>query len=491
MLRWPTLLAGALLLLVAVVAGARLLPQAPRSQPLPGASSHQGSFLTPTPTPILNGGPVVSDHSVHPTVVDGVAYVSTSDNDTYALNVSNGTLLWRSTSTKGVTYSPPVVANGIVYVAANLSDTASAIYALRASDGNMLWSQQGDNFLSVEKVVNDIVYESSGGGIIASRAGDGSKLWSYTAKGMDNPSAYWVSFVSNGVVYGSVSPYFSSGPSGSMTTLFALHERDGSVLWKQTGSLLTESQGIIYTANGNTLCAVQAGDGSKRWCRVIGPENTSLQTLQGPAVFDGNLYLFTTTFNLPTAYHNTPGTGQAANLLGPLVAISALMPGQASIIPASPILPQKEGKPSVYAIRIADGTILWSDLLNDGKNGWVNGFGVEHGVLYAGVNNEVSPGGQVYALQGQTGKELWRTTSDTPPTYGILATGVLSIGSDTGRVDVLNIDDGSRLWHHALAGEINYQLVLSGDTLYAGTSSGVLYALDIHNGSVLWQYPAK
>jgi outer membrane protein assembly factor BamB len=72
------------------------------------------------------------------------------------------------------------------------------------------------------------------------------------------------------------------------------------------------------------------------------------------------------------------------------------------------MLPHKEGHPSVYAIRVADGTILWSHLLTEGKNGWITGFGVERGVLYAGVNDEASPGGQVYAWQSQTGRENWR-----------------------------------------------------------------------------------
>jgi outer membrane protein assembly factor BamB len=487
---FPSLIAGGILLLIAVVVGARLLPQAPRNQPSPGTSERMAPLSTPTPTQILNGGPGASDHSVHPTVVDGIAYVSTSANVTYALNVSTGTLLWRST-TKGATYLPPVVANGIVYINANLSDTASVIYALQASDGKMLWSKQGDTTLSVEQVVNNIVYEASGGGITASRASDGSKLWSYTAKGMDFPPVYWISFVSNGVVYGSVSPYLNSGPSGSMTTLYALRERDGSALWGQTGSLLTEHQSIIYTANGNTLCAVQAGDGTKRWCRVIGPENTSLQTLEGPAVFDGILYLFTTTFNPATALQGGPGQTAWASIIRPLALASALAPGQARIIPASLMIPQKEGKPSVDAIRIADGTMLWSHLLNDGKNGWVNGFGVEHGVLYAGVNDEASPGGQVYALQSQTGKESWRTTRATPPTYGILASGMLSISSATGSVDALNLRDGSRLWHHTLTGEIHTPPVLAEDTIYIGASTGVLYAFDIHSGALRWQYPAQ
>ncbi len=97
----------------------------------------------------------------------------------------------------------------------------------------------------------------------------------------------------------------------------------------------------------------------------------------------------------------------------------------------------------------------------------------------------------MYALQGQTGKELWRTTGDTSPTYGILANGMLYISSDTGRMDALNIRDGSRLWHHAIPGEIHNQLVLARDTLYVGDSTGLLYALNIHNGAIRWHYPAQ
>jgi outer membrane protein assembly factor BamB len=72
------------------------------------------------------------------------------------------------------------------------------------------------------------------------------------------------------------------------------------------------------------------------------------------------------------------------------------------------MLPHKEGHPSVYAIRVADGAILWSHLLTEGKNGWITSFGVERGLLYVGVNDEASPGGQVYAWQSQTGRENWR-----------------------------------------------------------------------------------
>jgi len=448
---FPSLMAGGILLLVAVVVGARLLSQAPGGQPSPGTSPRTAPLTTSTATPILTDGAAVADHSVYPTVVDGVVYVSTSAGVTYALNGSTGTLLWRST-TKGTTYEPPVVAHGIVYVNTHPSELVSFIYALQATDGKLLWSHVGENQFSVAQVANDIVYEASVDGITAARANDGSTLWSYAAKGRDAPSVYGIRWVSDGVVYGSVFPYSNYGPSGSTTTLFALRERDGSLLWSQTGSLLTENLHVIYSADGNTLCAMQTGDGKQRWCRVIGPENTSLQTLDGPAVEDGILYLFTTTFTAATTLQGGPDQIAWARSIRPLGQAKALVPGQARLLPASLMRPQKEGQPSVYAIRAADGTILWSHLLNDGKNGWITGFGVEQWVLYAGVNDEAGPGGQVYAWQSQTGRENWHTTSATAPTYGILASGMLYLGSASGSVDALNLRDGARLWHHSLTG---------------------------------------
>jgi outer membrane protein assembly factor BamB len=486
---FPSLFAVAILLLGAVVAGVRLLPPAPGGQPSSGTRPRTAPLSTPSATAILTGGPAVADHSVYPTVADGIVYVSTEAGVTYALTGSTGTLLWRS-MTPGVASVPPVVDHGIVYVTTQLSETAGSISALQATDGKLLWSQPGDISLSLAQVGSGIVYEASGAGIAAARASDGSTRWSYTTKGREAPSVYGIRWVSDGVVYGWVSPYANTGPSGSRTTLFALRERDGSLLWSRPGALLTQDRDIIYSGNGNTLCAVLADDGKQRWCRLIGPENTSLQTLEGSAVFDSILYLFTSTFNPASAWQAGPGQSVWASSSRPLGQARVLASGQARLMPAGLMLPHKEGHPSVYAIRVADGTILWSQLLNEGKNGWITGFGVEQGVLYAGVNDEAGPGGQVYAWQSQTGGENWHTTSATPPTYGILATGMLYIGSASGSVDALNTRDGARLWHQALSSEMHNPPVLAGASLYIGASTGVLYAFDSHSGTLRWQYPA-
>jgi outer membrane protein assembly factor BamB len=135
----PSLIAAGILLLVAVIAGVRLLPPAPAGQPSPGTSPSTAPLSTTPATPIVNGGPGAPDHSVYPTIVDGVIYLSTEAGVTSALTGSTGTLLWRST-TQGAASVPPVVAHGIVYVTTHLSETASSIYVLQASDGSTLWN---------------------------------------------------------------------------------------------------------------------------------------------------------------------------------------------------------------------------------------------------------------------------------------------------------------------------------------------------------------
>ena len=60
-------------------------------------------------------------------MVNGVVYVGSYDGYVYALNASNGTLLWRYLTGNGV-YSSPVVVNGVVYVG-SLDDY---VYALTA-----------------------------------------------------------------------------------------------------------------------------------------------------------------------------------------------------------------------------------------------------------------------------------------------------------------------------------------------------------------------
>jgi len=119
----------------------------------------------------------------------------------HALRAETGVLLWRFTGYSGVFATvSPVVVNGVVYVGTD----AGIIYALQATDGTLLWHYDlpasFDNTLSLygkPVIVNDVLYVAvNSGTVYALRAHDGSLLWSHT----NGRSAFGPLIVTDGTV---------------------------------------------------------------------------------------------------------------------------------------------------------------------------------------------------------------------------------------------------------------------------------------------------
>ncbi|MBU0512434.1 MAG: PQQ-binding-like beta-propeller repeat protein [Chloroflexi bacterium] len=96
----------------------------------------------------------------------------------------------------------------------------------------------------------------------------------------------------------------------------------------------------------------------------------------------------------------------------------------------------------------------------------------------------------VYAIDAQSGDELWRTADlggaivSTPI---ISADHVLYIGTFANQLVALNADTGGELWRFATQDWVWASPALDGDTLYFGDLSGKFYAVDRNNGQVNWQ----
>ena len=111
---------------------------------------------TPASTPVP--APAFSDHTVNITIAGDVAYFSTSDsytnpgtsnNAVFALRTSNGALLWHQ-KIEGSAEQAPLVANGVVYVTSYVGQSGPAYaYALRASDGSLLWRYSNNNYFNL------------------------------------------------------------------------------------------------------------------------------------------------------------------------------------------------------------------------------------------------------------------------------------------------------------------------------------------------------
>jgi outer membrane protein assembly factor BamB len=146
-------------------------------------------------------------------VADGVAYVGSQDGTMYALRASDGSMLWHHAA---FFRAVKCLSDGVVYV--RLQDGTTD--ALRANDGSLLWSYKTSPApFIVPIVVDGVAYiNPQDGNVEAVRASDGLLLWRYRA----GHSASFLTDVVDGVVY-------ANSQDG---TVYALQASDGSLLWR-------------------------------------------------------------------------------------------------------------------------------------------------------------------------------------------------------------------------------------------------------------------
>ena len=462
-----------------------------RHQPLK-PSSHASSLaasptLVPTATPAPSYAP--TDYSVNTTIVNGVAYAGAANGAVYALRASDGNVLWRHKINPGAS-AAPLVNGGIIYITAGISDVGpGSLYALRASDGVELWRYTSSDTLSTLLLANGIAYVTSydvvsqNGSLIALRASDGAQLWHDTARGF----SYNSPVVDNQVVYVSASADNGTG------TVYALRVSDGAVLWHYTTTTFTSvplvGHGIAYLVSDQGLSALQASNGQLLWRSPV-EGNTG----PAPQVINGVLYLTTTKISLEAS--TTPNS--QVRMLPQVGTIGNLLQSVVPMAPVKQTLPLKQGLSSVYAVRISDGAVLWHYTMSkENGNNWANWLSIENGTVYVGtyVDQDKS---YIYALRSSDGSLLWRqATHRGMSANAFVASGVIYIASfindgsitdGSGAVYALRASDGSQLWYHPMYWVVYNPPMLVGATIYVNTAGGEVYAFQASNGSLLWHF---
>jgi len=211
-----------------------------------------------------------------PIVVNDVAYVSLDDGTEYAFQPSTGALLWRYTH-DAAALVPPLVSNGIVYIIA----TKFAAYAALAPAAGDARQTSGSRLL-LQRSVPVISASSS---VYALRASDGTLLWHYTGNATQGYS--WAA-VADGVVYVSTLVNMYKG------YVIALQGNNGSLVWSEatddppiTASAILN--GVVYVgAENGDLYALQAGNGSPLWHYTIFGAILSTPVLSGEMVYVGS-----------------------------------------------------------------------------------------------------------------------------------------------------------------------------------------------------------
>ncbi|MEM4389458.1 MAG: right-handed parallel beta-helix repeat-containing protein [Candidatus Micrarchaeia archaeon] len=217
------------------------------------------------------GGQVESS----PAVADGIVYVGSYDNKTYALNATTGELIW-SYMTGGPVYSSPAVADGKVYV----GSWDKNVYALNASTGGLIWKYTtGDIVDSSPAVADGKVYVGSvDKNVYALNASTGELIWSFATG--------WYVYSSPAVADGIV--YVGSDDD----RVYALNASTGELIWNYTTGYNIRSSpavadGKVYVGSGDKkVYALNATTGELIWSYTTGGV-----VISSPAVADGKVYV--------------------------------------------------------------------------------------------------------------------------------------------------------------------------------------------------------
>ncbi len=314
--------------------------------------------------------------SASPVVVNGVLYVGTySDNGSalVALNASTGALLWRYPVADVIFNSAPAVANGVVYVACGQQQ--GPLYALNASTGALLWQYTiAGGWGSSPAVANGVVYIGSiFGTLYALNATTGALLWE-DAYGSD--SEFSSPAVANGIVYvGDVAATVTYTPWTPLREHSCGSTRPGSV----ASSPAVVNGVVFFGSYGNYFYALNATTGALLWSNLIGPVVNST-----PAVANGVVYVGSYTGD-------------------------------------------------VYALDAGTGALLW----NSARGGVESSPAVANGVVYVGSDDY-----NVYALDPSTGALLWNyTMSNTVESSPAVVNGILYIVDNSGNLDAFGLPD--------------------------------------------------
>ena len=433
--------------------------------------------VLPTPSTKPISAAVSSGHSTLPVIANGVAYVGTGDNAFYALQARDGKLLWRI-KIDGAVVDFLVAADGVIYVSTYVGQSGPAnLYALRASDGVQIWEYHaGNDSISAPVVEDGLAYISAPNGVMALRASNGTQAWHFIASG----EAY-ISSLDNGVLYASAH-VGDNGPGSA----YALRASDGQLLWSYTSSNPLDPPDVIdgmayIGAWDGTLYALQASNGKLLWHSVLSGDLLDTQEVNGV------LYVLTQKEVLyeAIARNSVPASS--------MFAISGLL---GAMDPARKMVPDKEFLSYLYAVRVSDGTILWQNALNSGKDSYANGFSVDNGQLYG--SEQISTGnnttlGEVYALRSTDGSPIWQDEVNAYASGEQVANGIIYVsgGNDLGNATALYAlqeRDGSLLWSYPLAARSTNVAIPVGDIVYIGADNGMVYALAANGGKLLWHY---
>lgn len=283
-------------------------------------------------------------------------------------------------------------------------------------------------------------------------------------------------------------------------TVRALDVQDGRVLWEfraPAAVVTTPAVGrerIVFVDRGNTIYGLDP-QGRERWRRTTGPDLPRSWGLEGwdyhgssPVIEDGVVYVGGGD-GFVYALREADGTVLWQAQTGGRIRSTPAVGGEAVVVGSA------DGR--VYAFARGDGRVLWETPL-DGASLDASAWGFDRtlvqGLLIGGGRAFVgSRDGGLYALRLEDGVIEWRHRDVADSTAWVVGPPALSVDGDallfgrTGSASVYRVQaaTGAELWRLGVRGGVYGSPLRSGDETVVADAGGWLTAVD-RSGKPVW-----
>jgi outer membrane protein assembly factor BamB len=379
-------------------------------------------------------------------------------------NASTLTEAWRYT-TGGWVSGTPVVANGVVYV----GSWDGHMYALRESDGSVLWSYDAGTFTdnrctptsmgidSTAAVADGKVYfATSDAKLYALDAATGNLVWQ---KQVADPAQAYHFYASpvvfdNKIYIGLASHCVNPCVRGEVVCVNA---SNGNILW----TFFTAPEGSLgggvwsSCAIDPTLRAVYVGTGN--YC--TGEDTYSSAVLALNADSGSLLWSFK---RLPPKDQSNFDFG-ASPVLFDVSGFSMLVIGS------------KDGH--CYGLNRQTGEVYWDTVITDGSSigGTISSPAFADGMVFMGASVQ-SKSGKIVALDARLGSRVWEASQPNEIIgAAAVANGAVFIGGSDGTVRAYDTQTGNQLWS-ARRGPIYGGVSVTRDHLFVGAADRTVYS---------------
>ncbi len=254
------------------------------------------------------------------TVIDGVAYVTSQDGTLTALSTGDGRQLWQRAlggGNIGTIWQPIQALGGVLYVATTkmsapaASTSGPGLLPQALAIGSLFWAN-----VQAVPARQTLPHKEGVSALYAIRASDGAMLWHFTMNNGKNGIVGWLSGA-DGVIYASVMDF--SSPDTRQGHLYALQSTTGSALWHHDDTTTSPSGAVlangviyinVYSQDWNDVVyALRAQDGSMLWHHAMGQAVYIAPVLNGTTVYigtaDGSVYALRADSGAVEWHHST------------------------------------------------------------------------------------------------------------------------------------------------------------------------------------------